>query len=190
MFYQVISPMFTQIEGNSLADAIKMFVKVNYANQIKNLIIADQTNKYNANINYYKKNNKNKIAITINKNPEYTVYPDNYVQPIYRDSENGLSPDVVGMGMPLDIPRIRIETPNALNITPVITGPGLISTTNTGIVSPINTMGLGLVAHTDLKTNETTISAPGLTGNTALVQGNGALVQGFNPGLRYLAGLI
>ena len=136
MYYQVLSPYFVEIQGDTLAEAIKMFVKTNYANQIKNMIITDQMNKYNASIKYYNKHNKNKIGIEINKDIGYTMYPSNsYVQPIYQEHDNGTSPHVVGMGIPLRnrmMPNPVITSP----VNPVITSPGMISTTNTGYFSP------------------------------------------------------
>ena len=98
MYYQVLSPYVTQIEGDTLAEAIKLFVKVNYNNQIKNMIIADQQDKYTASIKYYNENNKNKIGIKINKDDGYTVYPSNSsVQPIYKENDDGTSSEIVGM---------------------------------------------------------------------------------------------
>jgi hypothetical protein len=142
MYYQVLSPFFTEIEGDTLAEAIKMFVKTNYANQIRNMIIADQMNKYNASITYYNKHNKNKIGIEINKDPGYTVYPSNsYVQPIYKEHDNGTSSDIVGMGIPLSLTPMQYQPKNTIKATPVITSPGMISTTNSGIVSSFPRFG-------------------------------------------------
>jgi hypothetical protein len=139
MYYQVLSPFYTQIEGDSLAEAIKMFVKVNYNNQIRNMIIADQSNRYNASINYYNQNNKNKIGIEVNKDTGYTVYPNNnLLQPIYKEHDNGSVSEVVGMGLPLNLSPVNIQPTNSVKVSPIITAPGLISTTNTGIVAGIN----------------------------------------------------
>lgn len=172
MHYQILSPFTQQIHGDSLAEAIKMFVKVNNANQFKNFVIADQMNKYNTQIKYYKENNKNKIGISINKINDigYTVYPqDNYLQPIYQERSNGLPPKIVSMGASLN-PYINYSRCincsntnctcnksnytcnktictcnktncicNKSNISPIITAPGMISTTANGIVmNPYN----------------------------------------------------
>lgn len=139
MYYQVISPFYTQIEGDTLAEAIKMFVKVNYNNQIRNMIIADQSNRYNASINYYSKNNKNKIGIEVNKDTSYTVYPNNNVlQPIYKENDNGTTSEIVSMGLPLNLSPVNLQPNNSIKVSPIITAPGLISTTNNGIVAGIN----------------------------------------------------
>jgi len=138
MYYQVISPIFSQIESDTLADAIKMFVKVNYANQFRNLVIADQMNKYNASINYYNKNNKNKIGISVEKDTGYTVYPSNsIVKPIYKEHYDGTSSEIVGNIIPLQMSPVRFQPTNTIKAIPIITAPGLISTTNTGIVPSI-----------------------------------------------------
>ena len=136
MYYQILSPIVTKVEGDSLAEAIKMFVKVNHANQFRNLVIADQMNKYNANIEYYRNNNKNKIGISINKDTGYTVYPSNsFLQPIYKESENGIASEIVGMGMPLSLNPINVGSAiNTINATPLVTAPGMISTTDKGAV--------------------------------------------------------
>lgn len=142
MYYQVLSPYFTQIEGDTLAEAIKMFVKVNYNNQIRNMIVADQTNKYNASINYYNKNNKNKIGIEINKDTGYTVYPSNNgLQPIYKEHDNGTSSEIVGMGLPINLSPTLVQPRNVISASPIITSPGMISTTNTGVVYGNNIIG-------------------------------------------------
>ena len=138
MRYQIISPFFTEIDSGTLTDAIKMFVKVNYANQIRNLVITDQMNKYNASVNYYNHNNKNKIGISVEKDTGYTVYPSNSsVQPIYKEHDDGTSSEIVGMGLQVPLRPVRLDPPNKIKVTPIINAPGLISTTNTGIVPSI-----------------------------------------------------
>ena len=148
MYYQVLSPYVTQIEGDTLAEAIKLFVKVNYNNQIRNMIIADQQNKYTASINYYNKNNKNKIGIKINKNDGYVVFPNtDVVQPLYKESTDGTSSEVVGTVLPINLPQVHssniVRNRSITNATPLITSPGMISTTNNKILStPNNNSGL------------------------------------------------
>ncbi len=140
MYYQVLSPYITQIEGDTLAEAIKMFVKVNYNDQIRKMIVADQMKKYDASIRYYNQNNKNKIGIQI-KDVGYTVYPSNdEIQPIYKESENGTSPEIVGMGLPITLPKLNVSS-NVVSATPIITSPGMISTTHNGIVTSLPNIG-------------------------------------------------
>ena len=137
MIFQVLSPIVASIVGDSLKEAIKNFVKVNYANQFRNFVIADQVHKYNANINYYKQNNKSKIGINItptNTN-ELTMYTSNSnVQPIYQESENGKPPQVVASGITLPIRQLSIPVENTINVRPIVTAPNMISTTDCGIV--------------------------------------------------------
>lgn len=110
MYYQVFSPYVVQIEGDTLAEAIKTFVKANYMSQITNMMVADQANRYNASINYYNKNGKNKIGIEVTKDQGYTVYPSNSaLQPIYKEPDNGTSSEIVGMGLPLKIEPASIQ---------------------------------------------------------------------------------
>jgi len=173
MYYQVISPFYTQIEGDTLAEAIKMFVKVNYNNQIRNMIIADQSNRYNASINYYSKNNKNKIGIEVNKDTSYTVYPNNNVlQPIYKENDNGTTSEIVSMGLPLNLSPVNLQPNNSIKVSPIITAPGLISTTNNGIVAGINGSA-----------NSNIFSA-----NSNIFSANSNIISAF-PGISYLSRL-
>ena len=140
MIFQILSPIVASIEGDSLKDAIKNFVKVNHAYQFNNFVLADQINKYNANINYYKQNNKNKIGISIqqadtNNSVGLNVYPtNNLFQPIYQDSENGKLPNVVAMGVKVPLTTVSIPDENVINVKPIVTGPNMISTTDTGVL--------------------------------------------------------
>ena len=202
MYYQVISPFYTQIEGDTLAEAIKMFVKVNYNNQIRNMIISDQSNRYNASINYYSKNNKNKIGIEVNKDTgynnkdtgynnkdtgynnkdigyvgnkdtSYTVYPNNNVlQPIYKENDNGTTSEIVSMGLPLNLSPVNLQPNNSIKVSPIITAPGLISTTNNGIVAGINGSA-----------NSNIFSA-----NSNIISANNNIISAF-PGISYLSRL-
>ncbi len=108
MQFQVLSPYYTTIEGDSLKEAIKNFVKINHSNQINNLIIQDQMNKYNAQIRYFQVNNKNKANISINRiinNDSLTVYPNNTFNPILKETN--------GVNVP-----IGIMHPSALSSNP------------------------------------------------------------------------
>jgi len=137
MIFQILSPIVTSIEGDSLKEAIKNFVKVNHAYQFRNFVLADQVNKYNANINYYRQNNKNKIGINISNNSidGINMYPSNSgIQPIYKENENGKPPEVVAMGMQVPVQSYTIPVQNTINIKPIISGPNMISTSDTGIV--------------------------------------------------------
>ena len=56
-------PLVNTITGNTLADAIKAHVKLNYELNIRNMIIMDRQRYYEAQMRYYKKNGSNKITI-------------------------------------------------------------------------------------------------------------------------------
>lgn len=120
MIYQIVSPVVQTINGDSLKDAIKNFVKINDMYSLNKLIVTDQQNAYyNANINYYKNNNKNKVKIDIQKkyntdNVGWTVYPQNEPNFLVSASANYMSP--------------------MMNINPIVTAPGKISANNNGAV--------------------------------------------------------
>ena len=171
MIFQVLSPIVTSINGDSLKEAIKNFAKVNYAYQFNNLLLADQiNNRYQANINYYSVNNKNKIGIAINRasdNVGLTTYPKNSLQPILKESSNGNMTEI-GYGIPLSLsptanilsPTANILSPaNTIEIKPMISAPNMISTTDSGIVlntsmplltNPIMTPNYSMIARINL----------------------------------------
>ena len=120
MIYQIVSPVVQTINGDSLKDAIKNFVKINDMYSLNKLIVTDQQNAYyNANINYYKNNNKNKVKIDIQKkyntdNVGWTVYPQNEPNFLVSASANYMTP--------------------TMSINPIVTAPGKISANNNGAV--------------------------------------------------------
>ena len=65
MIYNVVSPLVATIDGNSLKDAIKNFIKFNHNLNITEMIIKDQSNNIRANINYYKHDGRNKVGINM-----------------------------------------------------------------------------------------------------------------------------
>ena len=67
-------PLVNTITGNTLADAIKAHVKLNYELNIRNMIIMDRQRYYEAQMRYYKKNGRNKIAINAHPIP-YNALP-------------------------------------------------------------------------------------------------------------------
>lgn len=164
MIFQVLSPIVTSINGDSLKEAIKNFAKVNYAYQFNNLLLADQiNNRYQANINYYSVNNKNKIGIAINRasdNVGLTAYPKNSLQPILKENSNG-SMTEIGYGIPLSLSPTNIlsSTVNTIEMKPMISAPNMISTTDSGIVlnttmpllnNPIMTPNYSMIARINL----------------------------------------
>lgn len=65
MIFNVVSPIVATIDGDSLKDAIKNFIKFNHNMNIREMIIRDQSNNIRANINYYKQDGRNKVGINM-----------------------------------------------------------------------------------------------------------------------------
>lgn len=63
--YQVLSPFATTIYGDSFNEAIKNYIKLNRQLNITEMIVKDQMNHYQAKMNYYKENSRNKVGINI-----------------------------------------------------------------------------------------------------------------------------
>ena len=63
MHYNIIYPTVQQINGDSINEAIKNYVKFYQDMNLTKLIIQDRNKYYNSIINYYKKNGQNKIQI-------------------------------------------------------------------------------------------------------------------------------
>lgn len=83
MRYQVVYPVAVPVDiyGDSFKEAVKNYVKMNSDMTIRNLIIKDQADHYEARLRYYTENNKNKVGIDVypytNINGPYAVYGDN-----------------------------------------------------------------------------------------------------------------
>ena len=120
MIYQIVSPVVQTINGDSLKDAIKNFVKINDMYSLNKLIVTDQQNAfYNANINYYRNDNKNKVRINIDRNIDnvgWNVYPKN-------------EPNFL-ISTPLVAPIFSDDS----KINPIVTAPGKIAANNNGAV--------------------------------------------------------
>jgi hypothetical protein len=119
MIYQIVSPVIQTINGDSLKDAIKNFVKVNDAYRVNKIIVTDQQNAYyNATINYYKnKYNKNKAKIDIIRNIDnvgWNVYPKN-------------EPNIL-----VSTPIIGSVLTNNTGIQPIVTARGAIPANSKG----------------------------------------------------------
>lgn len=167
MIFQILSPLTTSIEGDSLKEAIKNFTKINYASQFNNLVIADQSNnRYQANIKYYNMYNRNKIGISINRasdNVGLNTYPNSILQPILQETDNGKINEVgfglnihpYGSGSAPDPFNLNVNpfglginpyglgiNQNSIKATPIITAPNMISASNIGpvVAAPVVAM--------------------------------------------------
>jgi len=105
MFYQVLSPVVATIEGDTLKEAIKNFTKINYLYQYNNLVIANANKQYNANIDYYRQDNKKKIGIKITNSVGLDTYPRNTFIPLLNQTDNGIIQNT-GTGFPIFQPNI------------------------------------------------------------------------------------
>ena len=81
MIFNVVSPLIATIDGESLKEAIKNFIKINHSLNITNMIIKDQSSNIEAQIKYYQKNGRNKVGI--NMFPLDANYPIPMVNNMY-----------------------------------------------------------------------------------------------------------
>jgi hypothetical protein len=65
MIFQVVSPITMSINGDSFKDAVKNFVKLNYDLNLSSIILTDQARYMQANLNYFKNENKDKVGIRL-----------------------------------------------------------------------------------------------------------------------------
>ena len=65
MSYQIIYPFVTVINGDTLKNAIKNYIKLSNDINITQLIIADNYKRYKASMKYYKHDIRNKVGINI-----------------------------------------------------------------------------------------------------------------------------
>lgn len=65
MIFQVVFPFESTIYGDSFKEAIKHFIKLNHNFNITKMIVKDQSRQIEANLNYYKKDGRNKVGINM-----------------------------------------------------------------------------------------------------------------------------
>ena len=65
MSFRVVYPLTMAISGDSFKDAVKNFVKLNYDLNLASIIITDQSRYMRANLDYYNKDNKDKVGIKL-----------------------------------------------------------------------------------------------------------------------------
>ena len=65
MLFQIVSPVVATIDGDTVKDAVKNFIKLNYQLNLAELIIKDQNMHMNARINYYQEDGRNKVGINV-----------------------------------------------------------------------------------------------------------------------------
>jgi hypothetical protein len=119
MKFSVVYPYPSMIDAESFKEAIKQYVKINHNVNINQMILNDKLSHVNAELNYYRKNNVDKVGINMYPiSPNYSIIPNFYgpvhVQPLIPDSINSsimYSPTLI----PPFMPRvINIDIPNNL----------------------------------------------------------------------------
>ena len=66
MLFNIVSPLVMEIDGDDYKDAIKNFIRINYAMNLHKIIMHDQYNNYHqAKFNYYEKDDKKRVGIDI-----------------------------------------------------------------------------------------------------------------------------
>lgn len=107
ILYQVIQPFTYSISANTLNEAIKNFVKIHHGLNLQNIIIADQTNHYQANFRYFTEDGRNRVGINtypysgpVTFGPSYSVFID---QPL---------PGVTGIPISPRVPNDPLNTWN------------------------------------------------------------------------------
>ena len=92
MYYNIIYPTFQQIDGDTINEAIKNYIKYYQDINLTKLIIQDNNKYYNSIINYYEKNGHKKVQIKT-----YPGYPLDYNNVGY----NALGYNNVGYNVPV-----------------------------------------------------------------------------------------
>lgn len=107
------------MDADSFKEAIKEYIKINRNFNINQMIITDKMTHVNADLNYYRKNNVDKVGINMYPiSPNYNIYPNFYgpinVQPLIPDQHNS-SILYAPTPIPPFYPRIiNIDIPNNL----------------------------------------------------------------------------
>ena len=145
MLFQVVSPVVATIDGDTLKDAVKNFIKLNYQLNLAELIIKDQKMHMNARINYYNEDGRNKVGINVF--PRDPLLPIPIVSNTYNPLTPGLSPVITNVE-PISTLNSLFgpSTVNALPLSPV-------STEFSPIMSPFFPTVISLRKKDDTKTD-------------------------------------
>ncbi len=65
MEFKIVFPVASTVVSDSFKDAIKQYIEINRAMDIRQMIIHDQMNRMQANIRYYNKEGRNKMGINM-----------------------------------------------------------------------------------------------------------------------------
>ena len=116
MKFSIVYPYPSMINADSFKEAIKQYVKINRNMNINQMILTDRMNHINADLNYYRKNNVDKVGINMYPiSPNYNIYP-NFMGPVNVQS---LIPDSANSSIirvPTYIPPINLFIPRVINV--------------------------------------------------------------------------
>ena len=120
MRFSIVYPYPSLIDADSFKEAIKRYVKINRAININQMIITDKMNHVNADLNYYKQNNVDKVGITmypISSNYMITSntngrIPVNSLIPGYRQPFMPVNSLIPGYRQPFMPVIMNIDIPN------------------------------------------------------------------------------
>jgi hypothetical protein len=116
MKFSVVYPYPSMIDADSFKEAIKQYVKINHNMSIHQMILNDRLNHVNADLNYYRQNNVDKVGINMYPiSPNYLI-PPNFYGPVQVQS---LIPNTNIVQVPTFVPSymprvVNIDIPNNL----------------------------------------------------------------------------
>lgn len=113
MIYNILSPHFLTIKSDSLKNAIKNYIKINYDLHINNIIIKDRMHHMQAKIKYYNSNGKNKLGI--------------HIKPIVMPPPTIVTPS----------PSIVTPSPIISSLPPIITSPSISPVSPVSPIIPV-----------------------------------------------------
>ena len=120
MKFSIVYPYTSMIDADSFKEAIKQYVKINRNININQMILTDRMNHVNAELNYYRQNNVDKVGINMYPiSSNYNIYPNIMspvsVQRLLPSSNNSSIIQVPTFIPPAFIPRIlNIDLPDNL----------------------------------------------------------------------------
>lgn len=109
MIFQIVFPFESTIYGDSFKEAIKHFIKLNHDFNITKMIVKDQSRQIEANLNYYKKDGRNKVGIN--------MFPIDLQYPIPVVPQSMVVPDSISPFLPLSSNRILDSPMSVSSIT-------------------------------------------------------------------------
>ena len=118
MRFSIVYPYPSFIDADSFKEAIKQYVKINQNVNINQMIIHDKLNYVNADLNYYRKNNVDKVGINMYPiSSNYVINPNFGPVQVQRLIPDSINSNIMYVPTPINpyIPRvINIDLPNNL----------------------------------------------------------------------------